>query len=314
MREISKLSKSLVTLVFVVLGFAGCADGSDTGGDAKSIQARDAKALEDQYLSVQGKWEGTVTNPASGLQAFPGELTLYVFYVQDGVNPDFSAKLRPTLRGRFQPRDFVAETDGMQLEGDFDRTGRLVMAATKSLVGGETKPLAIRGVISRGDASLEISRQGGVWGVFKAVRKSTDASAPVAGERAELRDRVLKVYRQVEGRYFGVLKSRDGNDYNIEIAMVVFERPGMAQPVLLAQYKRLDAPPGTLEWSLDVDYNSQNGEVFMRENAASGGSTVPGGRLLSVTGMFKTVQGVKSLDVVVSDRSSVIGTVEAFRK
>lgn len=197
MSEISKLSMTLVTVLFVALGLAGCADGSDTGGDARSIQARDAKALEDQYLAVQGKWEGTVSNPASGLQAFPGELTLYVFYVQDGVNPDLSTILRPTLRGRFQPRDFVAETDGMQLEGDFDRSGRLVMAATKSLIGGDTKPLAIRGVISRGDASLEISRQGGVWGVFKATRTSSDASAPVAGERAELRDRVLKVYRQV---------------------------------------------------------------------------------------------------------------------
>jgi hypothetical protein len=314
MRDISKLSMTLVTVLFAALGLAGCADGSDTGGDARAIQARDAKALEDQYLSVQGKWEGTVSNPASGLQAFAGELTLYVFYVQDGVNPDLSTKLRPTLRGRFQPRDFVAETDGMQLEGDFDRSGRLVMAATKSLVGGDTKPLAIRGVMSRGDAALEISRQGGVWGVFKAVRTSSDASAPVAGERAELRGRVLKVYRQVEGRYFGVLKARNGNDYNIEIALVVFERPGMAQPVLLAQYKRLDAPAGTLEWSLDVEYNSQNGEIFMRENAASGGSSVPGGRLLSVTGVFKNVQGVKSLDVVVSDRSSELGTVEAIRK
>lgn len=307
---------NFVVLVFTVLaaGLVGCADGSDSGGDARSIQARDAKALEDQYLSVQGKWEGLVSNPASGLKPFQGELTLYVFYVQDGVNPDFSAKLRPTLRGRFQPKDFVAETDGMQLEGDFDRSGRLVMAASKSLVGGEVKPLALRGVISRGDASIEISRQGGVWGVFKAARTSTDASAPAAGERAELRERFLKVYRQVEGRYFGVLKTRDGNDYNVEIALVVFERPGMAQPALLAQYKRLDAPPGTLEWSLDVDYNSQTGEVFMRENAASGGSTVPGGRLLSVAGHFKTIQGVKSLDVVISDRSSVLGTVEAVRK
>jgi hypothetical protein len=314
MREISKLSMTLVTVLFAALGLAGCADGSDAGGDGRSKQARDAKALEDQYLSVQGKWEGTVSNPASGLQAFAGELTLYVFYVQDGVNPDLSTKLRPTLRGRFQPRDFVAETDGMQLEGDFDRSGRLVMAATKSLVGGDTKPLAIRGVISRGGASLEISRQGGVWGVFKATRTSSDASAPADGERAELWDRVLKVYRQVEGNYFGVLKARDGNDYNIEIALDVDERPGMARPALLAQYKRLDAPPGTLEWSLDVEYNSQNGEIFMRDNEASGGSSVPGGRRLSVTGVFKNIQGVKSLDVVVKDRSSELGTVEAIRK
>lgn len=313
MRYFAKLSVH-VAMVFVAIGLAGCADGSDTGGDARSTQARDAKALEDQYLSVQGKWEGTLTNPASGLQAFPGELTLYVFYVQDGVNPDFSAKLRPTLRGRFQPRDFLAETDVMQLEGDFDRSGRLVMSATKSLVGTDTKPLAIRGVISRGEASLEISRQGGVWGVFRATRTSSDASAPVAGEHAELRDRYLKVYRQIAGRYFGVMKARDGNDYNVEVAIVVFERPGFMLPTLLAQYKRLYGPSGMLEWSLDVDYNSQTGEVFMRENAASGGSTVPGGKLLSVTGQFKTVQGVKSMDLLVSDRSSVLGAVEAVRK
>lgn len=308
-----KILTGVLGLVMSSSVLVGCADGADFT-DARAIQARDAKALEDLYSGVQGTWEGTVSNPATGLKAFHGELKLYVIYVQDGVNADGSAKLRPTLRGRFQPRDFDTETDSMELGGDFDRTGRLLLVAQKSLItGGDVRTLVVRGSIQSGVATLELTRQGGVWGVLEARRTSTDASAPATGLERELRERALRRYREIEGSYSGIVKTVDGNDYRIEIVITVVERPGTVAPAVRAQYRRLDAPPGTLEWSMSVSYDSQTREIVMREDQ-SVGSTVPGGMLLSITGDVGDVASDRVIDATITGRSGVIGTVRAVRK
>lgn len=309
--------KNLTGFFAAVMGVAlvGCADGVDFT-DSRAVQARDAKALEDLYTGVQGTWEGTVSNPATGLKPFHGELKLYVIYVQDGVNADGSPKLRPTLRGRFRPRDFDTETDAMELGGDFDRTGRLLLVAQRSLVGGaaaEVRTLVVRGSIESGVATLELTRQGGVWGVLQARRTSSDASAPATGLERELRERALRRYRAIEGSYVGVVKTVDGNDYRVEIVVTVVERPGVIAPAVRAQYKRLDAPPGTLEWSMSVFYDSQTREIFMREDQSTG-STVPGGMLLSITGVVTDVALDRVIDATITGRSGVIGTVSAVRK
>lgn len=317
-----KILTGVLGLVMSSSVLVGCADGADFT-DARAIQARDAKALEDLYSGVQGTWEGTVSNPATGLKAFHGELKLYVIYVQDGVNADGSPKLRPTLRGRFRPRDFDTETDMMELGGDFDRTGRLLLVALKPLmaagskdepvVDGGVRTLVVRGTIQSGVATLELTRQGGVWGVFEARRTSSDASAPATGLEREIRERALRRYLEIEGTYSGIVKTTDGNDYRIEIVVTVVERPGLVAPAVRAQYKRLDAPPGTLEWSMVVSYDSQTREVMMREDQ-SVGSTVPGGMLLSITGYVSDVVSDRVIDATITGRSGVIGTVRAVRK
>lgn len=308
-----KFLTGAVALVIAGFTLVGCADGADFT-DTRAVQARDAKALEDLYSGVQGTWEGTVSNAATGLKPFQGELKLYVIYVQDGVNADGSPKLRPTLRGRFQPRDFDTETDAMELGGDFDRTGRLLLVAQKSLIaGGDVRTLVVRGSIQSGVATLELTRQGGVWGVLEARRTSSDASAPATGLERELRERALRRYREIEGSYTGIVKTADGNDYRVEIVITVVERPGTVAPAVRAQYKRLDAPPGTLEWSMSVFYDSQTREVVMREDQTVG-STVPGGMLLSITGYVNDVATDRVLDATITGRSGVIGTIRALRK
>jgi hypothetical protein len=309
--------KNLTGFFAAVMGVAlvGCADGVDFT-DSRAVQARDAKALEDLYTGVRGTWEGTVSNPATGLKPFHGELKLYVIYVQDGVNADGSPKLRPTLRGRFQPRDFDTETDAMELGGDFDRTGRLLLVAQRSLVGGaaaEVRTLVVRGSIESGVATLELTRQGGVWGVLQARRTSSDASAPATGLERELRERALRRYRAIEGSYVGVVKTVDGNDYRGEIVLTIVERAGFVHPILRAQYKRLDDRIGNFEWSMSVSYDSQTREIFMREDQSTG-SRVPDGWLLSITGVVTDVASDRVINATITNRLGVIGTVSAVRK
>lgn len=330
-----------MTLAGLVLALTACSGGVGSGEDVRAQQQKDAKALEDLYSSVQGKWEGVVSNPSIGLQPFKAELKLYVNYVQDGTNPDGSPKLRPALRGRFQPVDFIAETDTTTLVGDYDRNGRIILtgqtAVSTGVSGGsssgsassgaasggsvDVQVFSIRGSSSGGRLNLELTRQGGVWGYFEATRVSSDASAPLAGDAAEYRDRFLRIYGPIEGTYLGTMKSVNGNDYQVQISIVIVEQPtggGGSRPSITAIYKRLPSGGGELEWPMQISYNMQTGEIIMRESAGatpgSGGSTVPGGMILSVSGYLKTVAGKKTLDVIVRNKSRVLGNLEAVRK
>lgn len=305
---------------------AACSGGSSSGEDARAQQQRDSKVLEELFTGVQGTWTGTVSNPASGLSDFDADLKVYIYYVQDGSNPDGSAKLRPTLRGRFQPKNFVSDTDMITLGGDYDRNGRLNMTAISVVTTGGTasssgmtitpKTLSALGSVVQGNMQIDIVHEGGFWGRFTANRTSTISAAPVAGEQNEYRERFMRINGPLEGRYTGRVKTTNGNDYYAEFSMVIIERPlesGGSAPLMMAQYRRLDMPPGTIEWALVVDYNAHTSEVLMKNDAAlgGGGTGFPGGGTLSVSGTLKTVGGDKVLNVTIRNRSAVIGTVEA---
>lgn len=311
---------ALFMSIFVGVIVSGCGDvGSiSSSEDARAQQAKESKALEDLYSAVQGVWEGTVSNTSTGLRAFKGELSIYTYYIQDGSNSDGSPRLRPTLRGRFRPADFTTATDNIILVGDYDRSGRLIMASQSlgtvgsGSSGGVPSVLSLRGSVAQGKLNLEISQQGGVWGFFEAVRTKSFASAPVAGENAQDRERFEKIYGPIEGRYMGRMKSVNGNDYMVEVAIVIVEgefESGKLGPMLMARYERLDAGAGAgFEASMGVTYNAQTGEIYMRNAAGSSGLGT-----LSVSGVLVTVQGQKILRVKVRNKAAVLGDLEAVR-
>jgi hypothetical protein len=285
-----------------------CSPGSAPGDETRAQQARDAKALEDLYSSVQGTWDGELLSP--GLRPLAARLSVYIVYLQDGANPDGSARLRPTLRARFLPQDVVTETDQLTLAGDYDRGGRLVMTSLSSGAGSDVM-LSLRGQASGEQMQVELARKGGVWGVFRARRTSVDSMAPGAGAQQELRERWLRIHRPMEGAYAGTVRATAGTDFPVEIALVIVERPsstGVSTPELQAQYRRLDFPSGIGEWNLKVDYNAQTGEIAMRDSS-SAPSTIPGANVLSITGTWQ--QGL--LRVEIRNKNSVVGFVEAKR-
>ena len=326
------MMRFMILIAMFVFGATGCSGGGQSMNDTlRAQQAKDSKALEDLYSGVQGHWEGVVANPAIGLEPFRAEFNLYTYYVSDGTNPDGSPRVRPALRGRFRPMDFVSETDLITLSGDFDRNGRLIMTgqiaagASSTSAGGasgasgaDVKILSLRGTVLGGKMNIEVTREGGVWGYLEATRTSMDASAPVAGEAAEYRERFLRVYGPFEGTYVGNLKAANGNGYGVQIAVVIIERPlasGGSRPTLMALYRRLDIPVGAgIEWSLDVDYNLQTGDIVMRESSLNPPSTIPGAWVMSISGKLGTVNGKKTMSVTIRNKTSTLGDVVATRK
>ena len=308
-----KMAFRFFLLGLATFALAACSGGAGSGEDASAQQQRDSKVLTDLYAAVEGTWSGTVSNPSSGLADFEADLKLYVFTVQDGVNPDGKPKIRPTLRGRFRPKKFVADTDFTTLVGDYDRNGRLTMTALPSSTLATPFAFSVAGTVARGNLDIEVVREGGVWGRFTGIQTSTIAESPTAGEMKEYRERFRRINGVLEGRYIGRMKSVDGNDYNVEFAVSISPDIGATLPTLVAQYRRLDMPPGTVEWSLIVDYNGQVGDVQMRNDPAAGGggTGVAGGRTLSANGTLLTIGGDKVINVTVRDRAGIVGTVEA---
>ena len=305
--------------VLLLVSVAGCGVGENPGDDTRAQQARDSKVLSDLYASVEGRWTGTLKNEVSGLQPLAAELILYKVFVNEGSNPDGSQRLRPSLRGRFRPIDVVSETDSLMLTGDYDRNGRLVLASNvpqgaAGQQGVAEVLLSLEGGASGDVMNVRVARRGGVWGTFEAKRVSTDPSAPSAGNTVEQRDRLLKIYSQIEGRYVGVLRTSDGTDRMVEIVLFVNQGIGSTGeliPMLTGQYHYLDVPPGTLEWSLSVDYNSQTGGIYMRDSSSV--STVPGGATLAIAGRAYESGGQRRLDVDVRNKTGKVGTVLATR-
>lgn len=313
----------LVTVALVVVGvLAACSNGGNQGEDLRDQQARDAKALEALYSGVVGKWDGEMSNPGAGLKSMKGQLLVYTMYIADGSNPDGSVRLRPTLRGRFQPSDYITNTDFLVLSGDYNRDGRLVMASgtasTGAAAGGVAVPsdavLSIAGSAAADKMQVQISRKNGVWGNFIASRVTRVASAPAEGDAAEIRARYVRILGPIEGRYNGVLDATEGTDYVAELSMVLAEVPGYAAPELVALYRRLEGGVMTIEWKLAVDYDTQTGEVFMRNTSGVvGGGAGGGASMLSISGVLSDVGGHKVLTGTVRDATSVLGTLTVTR-
>lgn len=318
MKTICVWSLGLTLALGVIAGLSGCGTGSSSD-DARAQQARDAKALSDLYSSAEGKWTGSLENASTGLKSIDAELIIYKVFINDGSNPDGSQRLRPALRGRFRPTSLLTETDALTLSGDYDRSGRIVMTSLGTGASGATGAqasdlfLTLEGSIGGESLSVRIARKGGVWGTFTAKRTSRDTSAPEGGDVSELRDRLYKVYSEIEGNYTGILSSANGNDRAVSLNFVIVQSrtaSGDLLPTMVAYYHNADEVSEDADWNLKVDYNSLSGDVYLigtRQGPATGEVS------FSMNGKIADVAGKKTIEGVVRTSRRLLGSVKLTR-
>jgi hypothetical protein len=318
--------------VAVVSGLAACGVGGvgvENDSAATAQQDRDAKALNERFGPIVGTYEGTFSNPDSGVTPHKSRLLLYVVNVREGANPDGTVRVRPALYGRFQLTDVVGQTDYLAMQGDYDSLGNISMGSIAasggttgggggtssgagSSTGGDTATISIKGTILNGNVTIDVSNTGGYWGRFVGSRTTETASAPSASDAVELRERLLGLYRTLEGVYSTTVDTgsqRAPISLTISIAEGASGGSGVSIPYLVAQYRRLDFPAGIGERQLGVNYDALSGRISM--SAVSGGSTtVPGSQYFSASGTW--VNG--NLDVTLRDRNGFAGELKATRK
>lgn len=298
-------------LIAASLFASACGVGVDGSDETAALQRRDAKALEARFQQVRGTYEGELVG--AGLEPLQAKLTLWVLNVTESTNPDGTVRIRPALKGRFQLVGPVSPTDYLTLSGDYNELGQISLtnvSAGGAAGGGDQKPvesLSIRGTIVDGKAQLEIVRNQGVWGEFKGVRTTIDASAPPAGEDVEFRERLMRLYAPIEGTYVAVLEG-GVERVKVSITITIGEDVTTGLPVLIGQYRRLDFPPGVGERSLLLSYDSTTGRLSIK--GTSGGGSVPGSNYFSGTGTWKNGE----LNASLVDHRGPLGRFKATRQ
>lgn len=313
------MKNSILTgwLAISLMGVAALPACSKSSGSDESAaqQRRDAKALEERFDLVRGTYEGTISNPTSGLQPQRAKLLLYVVSVRESANPDGSVRIRPALYGRFQLVDLVTSTDYVSLTGDYDELGTLSLTSLSATGGSssasagtttDSVSIAIKGEATDGRADIQVMRNGGLWGQFQGTRTTFDASAPSTSDSADYRDRLLTLYSKIEGNYVGIL---DGTADRPKVAITITTgEDSSGVPMLMGQFRRLDLPVGVGEKQLAVSFDSTTSRITF--NAIQGGGTsIPGSGYMSGSGTWVN----DALEVSLRDRKGSMGVLRAIR-
>ena len=313
MKRSTTVSSALAVALLVL---SACGSNSGSGSNEYTDQQRrDAKVLQDRFDSVRGTYEGTISNPAAGLEPLKAKLIVYTVNVREGANPDGSVRIRPALYGRFQLVDAVSATDYTSLTGDYDELGALSLTSISSTSGagttgttGDAVALSVKGTVAGGEANVSVTRNGGDWGQFKGTRTTFDASAPSTSDSANYRDRLLALYTQLEGTYVGIV---DNGTDRIKVGLTVTTgEDSSGQPTLVAQYRRFDLPTGVGELQLSVTYDSTTHRVTMLAVPGGGSPSIPGSGYLAGSGTW--ANGI--LDVALRDRKGSMGTLHSNRQ
>ena len=330
----------------MIASLSGCGVGVENNDQYTAQQRKDAKALNDRFDRVRGTYEGSFANPDAGIAPHKARLLLYVVNVREGANPDGTLRVRPALYGRFQLVDAVGQTDYLSMQGDYDELGAISMTSLTSTStsgggttggtgggtsggtgaggstasSGDTATISIAGTIGNDGVTVDVSNTGGLWGRFIGNRKSQDAAAPTSSDALELRQRLLMVYRNIEGSYNATV---DTGAQRIPISMTISIAEngaggtGVSIPYLVAQYRRLDFPAGIGERQLAVNYDQLSGRISLNQVGSStpggtgGGQTGPPGSTY-FAGSGTWINNV--LDVVFRDRNGYAGELKATRK
>jgi hypothetical protein len=294
------------------LALTACGSGSTTSGDdVRAQQARDFERLSLDYERVSGDYEGDLAFSESGQPPQAARLSVYKVFINDGVNPDGTTRVRPTLRARFYLTNIITtETDDLILSGDYNPVSGLLVLTSNSASGAASGPfLSLEGQAGRDAVDVKIARRGGQWGRFQGRLANRESTSTAGGSVAEERARRLRIFEQVQGLYVGELRSSGQAglfrcvDLNLYVAEQVSAQGSV--PILMAQfYFTRGARDRIGGRSMSVDWNSQTGEIAMREIAEPGRSSPPGSQVLSIQGRLQA--GASGLDVrLVSSRGEL---------
>lgn len=292
-----KMGLRLALIAVSALVLNACGVGIESSDETKAQEVRDAKVQEDRYNRIKGVYEGVISNEQSGLKPMRASLSLYIFSVQEGKHADGTPKVRPELRGRFKLLDTIGETDTLTLSGDYNEMGELKLStlAASAGTGAAANQLSILGRIDGNQVRINVLNLQGLWGVFEGRMVSSEASAPADGDKEDYRQRLLAIYRQVEGTYSGSVITERASQrapggtveverYPVELTLIVQELPGAngaLVPSLVGFYHRTENPDGAGDRSLTVEYHWLTGDIALRNGgggtgSGSGTTTSPG--------------------------------------
>ncbi|MCB0368942.1 MAG: hypothetical protein KDD45_05680, partial [Bdellovibrionales bacterium] len=270
----NKNIKFLVTILSGLIIAACSFDKNDPSEDRVKQREEDRAKLVQQYEPLQGKYVGKLEffdRPQD--QAVDVELSLIIEEENAGVDADGLPIIRPILKGYFKRADDL--NLGLVFKANYNsyidpNSQNLIL--TDPTVIGETSSSSAQGKTGNQDITSIRSKfiSGAITGVvlsgggtignldLKFLDKSTEASS--LGVQSDINEKILKLYRKVEGTYEGdiVVPSTSLNPITARISLsATIDQTG--KPILKAYYERLDLYPIIdFNQELVVDYKTES--------------------------------------------------------
>lgn len=257
-------------LLLVTLTLSACSfDKNDPSADKVKQREEDRAKLTQQFDPVVGLYKGKlefVDRPQD--MSVDVELTLILEDENAGVDSDGLPIIRPTLKGYFKRSDDL--NLGLVFKASYnsyinpDQQNLILTNPTvigeKSSTPSDQEISSIRGKIVGDLIESSVLSGGGVIGKInlKLVNKSAQASS--LGVQSDINEKVLKLYKKVEGTYDSqiLIPGTALNPIPSRITLsATLNQAG--KPVLKAYYERLDVYPVIdFNQELVVDYKTES--------------------------------------------------------
>lgn len=264
---------SLNKFVFLLLAgtlFTACSfDKNNPSEDRVKQREEDRDKLVQQYAPIQGKYIGKLEfydRPQD--MGVDVELSLILEEENAGVDADGLPIIRPILKAYFKRSDDL--NLGLAFKANYnsyiDPNNQNLVLTNPTVIGEKSSTVAdqeitsIRGKIQNDLIESVILSGGGAIGkmTLKLADKSTEASS--LGIQSDINEKVLKLYKKVEGTYEGYIRI-DASALNPILSRVTLTATlnQTGKPVLKAYYERLDQYP-VLDFNqeLVVDYKTES--------------------------------------------------------
>lgn len=257
-------------LLLITMALSSCSfDKNDPSADKVKQREEDRAKLTQQFDPVVGLYKGKlefVDRPQE--MSVDVELTLILEDENAGVDSDGLPIIRPSLKGYFKRSDDL--NLGLVFKASYnsyinpDQQNLVLTNPTvigeKSTTPSDQEISSIRGKIVGEIIESSVLSGGGVIGKIslKLVDKSAQASS--LGVQSDINEKVLKLYKKVEGTYDSQLLIPGTALNSIPSRITLSATLNQAgKPVLKAYYERLDVYPVIdFNQELVVDYKTES--------------------------------------------------------
>ncbi|MCK6596878.1 MAG: hypothetical protein L6Q37_00825 [Bdellovibrionaceae bacterium] len=340
-QDLISKSNLLVFLTLSSLFFVNACsfDKNNPTEDRARQREKDSQRLTQNLKPIEGKYEGKLEfydRPKDNNAEV--SLTLSLEQETVGVDVDGLPQTIPVLVAYYKRADepnlgiafkvdykYYADPNGNNL---FLTNPKLINE--KSSISTEIEASSISGNISNDTITADVISQNNNGKIGKLTLKLVDKNVETTslGARSSLNEKVLNIYRKVEGTYEGYIKASP-SALNPILARIIIratiEKDG--KPTLKANLERLDLfPVSSSNQDLVVDYRTDRypaqislvsdsslgfrfiGNVIFDENCVSGNcQTVLKGESVISKNLRANTQFVRKSDISLAENSAVIG-------
>lgn len=245
----------------------GCAFGKDNT-DTNKAQLRQNQVIDSTYGSLVGTYSGTM-NTARGLE----QVNLSIYILSDAItNPDGTPGIKRTPMAHFKRISPIADDFYLSPRGYSKEAGTLSLVNINAAGADDVRSMDLS--VSGQSLLGFVQTSSGTLGSLNLKLSTNQTDVPGGSAEADRRERLLKLYNSIAGEYVGQINSANNSGaIPISITLSVFN-PANSLPSITAFYRRLDAPGGIIDMTMNAEYNTSTNPPRLTMDGSGGGNYI----------------------------------------